>query len=62
MPDEPATGTSRGERLLLEHCSLMERLVTRPGPPASERLEAALGPRLAPLLVGALKSERAPPP
>ena len=49
-PDPAPSG--RGTVLLLEHCAALDRCETRPR--AFARLEAAVGGRLARLLVGAL--------
>ena len=47
--------SDRGTSLLLAHCAALARLEAEPErPPASQRLEEALGPELAQLLVGAL--------
>jgi hypothetical protein len=49
----------RGAVLLLEHCAAIQRL-DDPRPAAFARLEAAVGGRLARLLVGALVGDQAP--
>jgi hypothetical protein len=51
----------RGSVLLLRHCAELGRLTGAEGRNAAERLEVALGPELARILVGALSGDHRPP-